>query len=201
MLSLWTILRLDFDAAARMFLAQLRGVGHEGDDDGAEPVDQAPVLQQLGLMARPVVARTLRALGVQHGDEVFVLKLWDRTRTPTDLEVGETRAYAAGAVGNVLRLLVSRAVLEAPEIRLGASASKGVNRAGDPIVPGALAVSAATVPGTPAVSTVTITYTPPTGAPQVVAFTITGAVAVAGGGSITLGGQTGAGSAKVRAED
>lgn len=92
-------------AASRLLALQLRGAGDEGDDAGAEPAD-GTWYQQLGVAARPVVARTLRALGVRLGDEVLVLKVWDKARTPTDLEAGEVRVYGVGGgnAGTTIRV-------------------------------------------------------------------------------------------------
>lgn len=178
MFSLWKITRAAFDATSKLLHVQLRGAGDEGDDEAAEPVDDAPVLSQLGVAVRPVVAATLRALGYQDGDEVWVLKAWDKARSPTDLEVGETRLYAAGAIATVVRLLTTRVVLEAPEIRLGASATKRVARVGDRVrvtVPSGTSF-ALTIPG---VGAVTASTTAP----------------------VTCDGEVTTGSSKVRAED
>jgi len=133
MLTRWKVTRAAFGAVSKLLELQLRGDGDEGDDDGAAPEDDAPFYQQLGVAVRPVVARSLRALGVEDGDEVAVLKLWDKVTTPTDLDAGETRVYAAGNLATVLRLLASQAVLDAATVLLGAGASKGVARATDPV--------------------------------------------------------------------
>lgn len=202
MLSLWQVARAAFGEASKLLEVQLRGAGDEGDDATAEPVDAAPVLSQLGIAVRPVVARTLRALGYQDGDDVWVLKLWDKARSPTDLDEGETRLFSAGTITNVVRILSARIVVEAPEIRLGATASKKVNREGDAIIPGTFSVAAvAAVPGPGAV--LTFTYTPPGGTAQTLVVALAGAVTatVTPPGSITLGGKTGPGSSKVKAED
>lgn len=187
MLSPFRVTRAAMNAVAKLLLVQLRGVGDSGDDDSAEPVDDAAVLTQLGVAVRPVITSTLHALGYQDGDEVWVLKLWDKTRSPTDLDEGETRLFSAGTIANVVRLLAARIVVEAPEIRLGASATKKVNREGD------------------AVSCGTLVFTPNAGtAPATLVYFAPGATvppvpppAV----SIPLSGVTGAGSSKVRAED
>jgi hypothetical protein len=211
-LSRWKVTRAAFGAVSKLLELQLRGDGDEGDDDGATPADDAIFYQQLGVAVRPVVARTLRALGVEDGDEVAVLKLWDRASTPTDLEAGETRVYAAGAISVFLRLLTTQAVLQAATILLGTGATKGVNREGDPLTPGSLTVAVGTpVLNTPApgVNTVplTITYTPPAPAPpQVITLGLVATALVITPASpavqtITLGGITGAGSTKVRAVD
>lgn len=207
MIERFKVTGLALNAAKKLLLAQLRGAGDEGDDDGAEPVDDAVVYSQIGVAVRPVVGAALRALGLQDGDDVLVLKLWDRTRTPTDLDSGETRVYAAGAVGVVLRLLTSQAVLEAATILLGAGATKGVNREGDAIRPGTLSITpGAAQPNTPTLGLTTVpvvvAYTPYGGSPQTgtLAFVGTG-LAITGSASFTLGGVTGPGSSTVRAKD
>ena len=196
MLSLWEVTRAAFDATSRLLTVQLRGDGDEGDGANAVPEDDAPVLAQLGVAVRPVVTSTLRALGYQD-DDVWVLKLWDKTRSPTDLESGETRLFCAGTIARMIRLLADRIDVEAPRINLGAAATKKVNREGDAIRPGELRFVATT-------STLTVTYTPPDGgAPQQVSIGVGGTPAVFTPmtGTITLAGKTGPGSNKVRAED
>lgn len=92
------------NATSKLMHLQLRGLGSDAAE-GGEPVDEAPVLPQLGLLARPVVRSTLRALGVRDGDEVFLLKLWDKAIShATAPEEGETRLYATGAPALCLRL-------------------------------------------------------------------------------------------------
>ena len=133
MLSLFEVTRAAIDATSKLLHAQLRGVGDQGDSDSAEPVDDAAVLSQLGVAVRPVIASTLRALGYQDGDEVWVLKLWDKARTPTDLDAGETRVFAAGSVSTALRLLADRIDVNAARINLGGAATKKVARVGDAV--------------------------------------------------------------------
>jgi hypothetical protein len=191
------VVRAAYGAVSKLLEMQLRGVGDEADDDAAEPTDRAAYLQPLGLAVLPVVARTLRAWVEQSGDEPHVTRLWNKAATPTDLESGETRLYAAGTITNALRLLAGAAVLEAPSVKLGAAATKKVNREGDAIRPGSLTISATT-------STLTITYTAPDGGgTQSASIAVGGSPAVftPATTTITLAGKTGAGSDKVRAED
>ncbi|MDO9020570.1 MAG: hypothetical protein Q8S73_36945 [Deltaproteobacteria bacterium] len=184
------VVRAAYGAVSKLLELQLRGVGDEADDDEAAPTDRAALLQPMGVAVLPIVARTLRADVEQDGGEPYVKRLWDKARTPTDLESGETRLYAVGAIATALRLLTGAAVLEAPSIKLGAAATKKVNREGDPVDCGTLTF--AFTPGMAAA--LSITYTPPAGggAPTVLA---------AGSGDISLIGRTGAGSSKVLAED
>lgn len=104
-------------AADRAHL-QLRGVGMDGDDAGSEPVDDAVHVQPLGLFARAVVARSLRAIGWRDGDDVHVLALWNKqiAQDPA-VDSGETRVYAVGAPKVCLRL----GLLDI-ELRLGGGA-------------------------------------------------------------------------------
>lgn len=190
MFELWKVTRAAFDAAdsnVRRLLVQLRGDGDEGDDDGAAAVDRAVVYSQLGVAVRPVLARTLRALGIERGDEVAVLKLWDTERTPTDLDEGETRIYAAGAITRVIRMLAARIVVEAPEIRLGVNATKKVNREGDSVDCGTLVFT----PNAGTTAAVLAYYPPGVTVPPAVPPVV----------NIPLSGRTGPGSNKVRAED
>ena len=70
-------------------------------------------MQQLGVAARPVIARTLRALGVEHGAEVLLLKVWDKTKLPAALDEGETQVFACGDVTVRLRMRTTGVTLEA----------------------------------------------------------------------------------------
>lgn len=94
------------NATSRLAHLQLRGLGADaGEQASAETTDEAPVLPQLGMLARPVVRSTLRALGVRDGDEVFLLKLWDKAIEHATAPVaGETRVYATGQPAVCLRL-------------------------------------------------------------------------------------------------
>lgn len=192
------VMRASFDAASKLLELQLREDGDEGDDEGARPEDRASFLSQLGVAVRPVIASTLRALTFEDGDDTVVVKLVDKARSPTDLDAGETRVFSAGTITNVVRLLAARIIVEAPEIRLGATAEKKVNREGDAIRPGTLSFTATS-------STLTIVYTPPDGgAAQTVSVGVGGTPAVftpLATTTLTLGGKTGPGSNKVRAED
>lgn len=133
MLSLWQITRALFEGDSRLLVAQLLSLDDAGAPADGLTVDEAVVYQPLGLAVRPLVTRSLRALGFEHGDEVAVLKMWDKLASPTNLEAGETRLYAAGAITRVVRLLSARIDIEAPEIRLGEGATKGVARLGDDV--------------------------------------------------------------------
>lgn len=109
------VTRAAFDATSKLLGVQLRADGDEGDDATAAGIDEqaAQYLSQLGVAVRPIVARTLRALGVEHGDEVLVLKLWDKARSPTDLDAGETRVFACGDITVALQMKTDGVVLTA----------------------------------------------------------------------------------------
>lgn len=94
-----------FSSVSKFLHLQMKGRGDEGDDENAEPVDDAPFIQQLGLAVFPVVQRTLRALGWRYGDEVWVLKLWDKKKPVTGMQSGETRIYSVGKLSVQIRLL------------------------------------------------------------------------------------------------
>jgi len=109
------VTRVAFDATSKLLGVQIRGDGPEADDGASAGVDEqgAQYLSQLGVAVRPIVARTLRALGIEHGDEVLVIKLWDKARSPTDLDTGETRVFACGDITVALRMKVDGVVLTA----------------------------------------------------------------------------------------
>lgn len=108
--SLVKITQLAINSDAKQLLAQLRGDGDEGDDDTAEPEDDAPYFPQFGVAIRPVLQDTLRGLAARFGDEMWLLKLWDRAKQPTDLDEGETRLYSVGEKDARVRLLGDGAV-------------------------------------------------------------------------------------------
>lgn len=109
----WKVTRVAFDAVSKLLGLQLRGDGAAGDDAGAIPEDDAQFLGQLGVAVRPIVTATLEALGYQDGDEVRVVKLWDKERSPTDLEPGETRAFAVGDLTARVRVKTDGIIVEA----------------------------------------------------------------------------------------
>lgn len=123
MIDRFRVQSLVIDAAKKLLTANLHA-GDEGDAAGnasgradpfagAEVIDVAPVVSQMGVIVRPIVARTLRALGLRDGDDVLVLKLWDRAKTPTDVEEGETRVYACGDLTARVRLRQTGLSIEA----------------------------------------------------------------------------------------
>jgi hypothetical protein len=191
-----------WEQGANMLLAQMLGQGNEDDDTSAERVDDAPFLGQLGLAVYPVVQRTLRGLGWRHGDEVWLLKVWDKARKILDMEEGETRVYAVGGETTRLRLKADgAAVLEADRIKLGAEGTKGVARIDDTTTNGALSFVAAG-------NALSISYVSPDGTPQFVQLVFAfaaGAIVVSvvppGSNSVLdLTGRINSGSSKTTAE-
>lgn len=120
---------------------QLRGLGQDGDNSGSEPIDDAVHVQPLGLFARAVVARSLRAIGWRDGDDVHVLALWNKSiaQDPSP-EAGETRVYAVGAPKVCVRVgpvNIELRVNVTGEVRLAADAAtyagKSVGRVDDKV--------------------------------------------------------------------
>jgi hypothetical protein len=106
----WTLVKIvnaAWDTTSKLLQVQTRGDGDEGDDASAEQADDVPVFQPFGLAVRPVVAATLRGLALRMGVEPWILKLWDRSRLPTDIAEGETRLYSIDDLATVVRLLAS----------------------------------------------------------------------------------------------
>lgn len=146
-------------SAAKLIVCQLRGLGDEGDDAGAEPVDDAPFLQQLGVAARPVVRATLRAVGLRHGDEAWLFKLFDKSKQPAGLEAGEVRLYGLEKVAAAVRILATGVIrIDAEpgqDVVVNGGAAK-VHREGDNVSMGTFVF----VPGSGGAS---LTWTPPGG--------------------------------------
>ncbi len=84
---------------ARTLLVQLRGVGAEGADNAAEPVDDVEVLQPMGLRAGPVLRGSLEVVGVELGDERIALFLIDKSRQggAVEPEAGGTILHSLAA--------------------------------------------------------------------------------------------------------
>lgn len=96
---------------ARTMLLQLMGGGAEGDDDGAEQIDGAELIQPMGLFVHPFITPRTEAFGFELGDEVVVLHVLDKSggggASPaafTDTEAGETRLYGAKEAAARIRL-------------------------------------------------------------------------------------------------
>lgn len=115
MITRWKLVRAALDATSKLLHAHALTDGDEGDDTLTSAEPNATFVQQLGVAARPVIARTLRALGVEHGAEVLLLKVWDKTKLPASLDEGETQVFACGDVTVRLRMRTTGVTLEAKD--------------------------------------------------------------------------------------
>jgi hypothetical protein len=88
------VTRTSNGATVRTVLAQLRLTGAEGDDDRAEPAEDAEVIQPLGIVSRPVLTATTEAVYVRIGDEIVVIGLIDKGAAVHDCEEGETQVHS-----------------------------------------------------------------------------------------------------------
>lgn len=105
MLEFLKVTRTTLGAAKRVMLAQLRGVGDEGDDESAEPVDAAEIFGMIGLMVRPFLTAHTEAVAFRVGDQVVVLNVNDKSLSVfNDVAEGETRLYGAKEPSARLRL-------------------------------------------------------------------------------------------------
>lgn len=104
MIERFKVVREGLDTTSKLLHLGLRSLGDEGDDTDATGDEAGVFFPQLGVAVRPSLARvegrvrrTLRALGVIDGDDVVILKLWDKQNTPTELSV--TGPSTAGQTG------------------------------------------------------------------------------------------------------
>lgn len=158
------------DATHRLPAFQLRGLGDERDADAdREREDAAPWPSMPGFAVRPLVRRTLRALGViDESDNVTLLALFDRAIAHADpVASGEARVYSPEAPAVHIRVgpvHIELRVEAAGEVRLGAGSAgyggKSVGRVDDAVDAGTLYF----VPGTGGAA---LTYSPPGGPPGV----------------------------------
>lgn len=81
----------------RVVTAQLRGMGEDGDDNGAEPFEDAEVLNPVGFITRPALTDTTEALGLRRGDEMVAVVIVDKGQNAVSVETGETRVQGCGA--------------------------------------------------------------------------------------------------------
>lgn len=140
----------------RALLGQLRGLGQDGDDAGAEPYDDAELLNPIGLVARPTRGATLQALLVEVGEELLGLLVRDKGKPVwSDVEEGETRVYSANNAACRVRLRNDGSIdIEAgpgADIRLNGGSLK-LARVSDPVLVGNLTVGG--------VGGVVLTFTP-----------------------------------------
>lgn len=95
MITFAKITRTRLGERARALFAQMRGLGSEGDDEAAQSIDDAEVVQPLGLFARPVIRRGLEALMLWIGEETVAAFMINKSEPRLDVEEGETRLYGA----------------------------------------------------------------------------------------------------------
>jgi hypothetical protein len=110
MLEFMRVVATRLGTRARVLLAQLRGAGNEGDDDDAEPFDDAEVVHPAGYLARPPNPATTVPLVHRDGDEAVVIALVDKgLGVVNDLAIGEVRITGVSAANVVaaLRILAS----------------------------------------------------------------------------------------------
>lgn len=106
MIEFFKVLSTSVASRARTLLAQLRGFGSEGDDNNAEPIDDAEVVYPVGFASRPYVSANTEAVGVRIGDEVVVLAIIDKGSGRDQLatiEAGEARLYSPKEPACVIR--------------------------------------------------------------------------------------------------
>lgn len=156
------LLATSLGSSARVVLAQLRGVGTEGDDDNAEPFDSSEVVQPMGLVSRPVATSSLEALVLRDGDEAIVIAIVDKGMTAlSDLDEGETRLYGAQRPTATLRIRASGAI----EITAHSGQDIVLNGGTLRVARESDAVSAGTLYFVPGSGGATLTYSPPGGPP------------------------------------
>lgn len=185
MIEFFKVIGTSNGATKRVVVSRLRGVGAAGDDDGAEPIDDAEVLFPIGYAARPYLTdHETEAVVVRIGDEVEVLGLIDKSGTVLDLEEGEVRISGHKEPTARLRLRANGSVdLESKsdqDVRLNGGSLKAA-RVTDPVRIGTLA-------GVTSGGPVTFTFQPldangaPAGSPDVNAtVTLVGVISNAGG--------------------
>ena len=110
LLQTYAVRRSALGATARVLTVQLLGGGADGGDADAETIPDAEVMQPLGLFARPALTDHTEALGVEVGDEVYVLHMLDKgggggsVAAFTGVAEGATWLYGAKEAGARLEL-------------------------------------------------------------------------------------------------
>lgn len=94
----------------RVVMAQVRGVGVDGQDDQAEPGDDCEVLHPLGFMSRatiPANGNAVTMIGVRVGNDIIGLGVRDKSMpalTDSDLADGDAVMYSPGAPGSTVKM-------------------------------------------------------------------------------------------------
>jgi hypothetical protein len=160
MLEFFKVTQTALGTAARVVLAQLRGVGQEGADNTAEPVDQAEVLHHVGFAARPKLSEKTEAVVVRVGDEVLVLAILDKSPRSTPPWTSTRASCSSTAPASPLgqssrsgRPGTSSSTPRAGRMWWSTAGTAKVVRVGDPVNAGTLTATAGPYP-------VLFTYTP-----------------------------------------
>jgi hypothetical protein len=91
------VVLVNASTTSRAVVANVAGLGAEGDDEGAERYDDCEAPMPAGLMAVPSLTDTTEAVGVRRGDEMVLLCIIDKGAPAQAVESGETRLYGVGA--------------------------------------------------------------------------------------------------------
>jgi hypothetical protein len=95
------LIQTSLGSTNRVVMAQVRGVGQDGDDDGSEPADQCEVFYPFGLVVRPNIpsgsSNHVEAVCLRDGDELHVIGMVDKSLaalTSTDVDAGELLLFS-----------------------------------------------------------------------------------------------------------
>ncbi len=106
----WKVTALRWGTRARVLLAQLRGLGAEGERERAQRDDDVEVASPLGLRVRPAISGSLEAVVVETpGGERVAVVLVDKARAAgaVEAEVGETQLHGLAEQSAVIRIRAS----------------------------------------------------------------------------------------------
>lgn len=110
------VLATSLGTTVRVVMAQLRGVGSEGQDSSAEPYDGAEVVTPLGFVSRPKIPASgnlVTALVFRDGDDAFVIHVRDKLLpkiSDSDVAAGDAVMFSPGTPGTTIKLLASGAI-------------------------------------------------------------------------------------------
>lgn len=91
------VVLVNASTTSRAIVANVAGLGAEGDDEGAERYDDCEAPMPAGLLAVPALTATTEAVGVRRGDEMVLLCIIDKGAPAQAVESGETRVYGVGS--------------------------------------------------------------------------------------------------------
>lgn len=128
----WKVTALRWGGRARMLLAQLRGLGAEGERERAQRDDDVEVAQPMGLRVRPAITSTLEAVVVEtpSGERIAVVLL-DKARAAgaVEAEVGETQLHGLAEQSAVIRIRASGDIELTPKTGRNVVVAGGTSRA------------------------------------------------------------------------